>query len=129
MKLLTKPQKAKLLENGRHDDQDHPPVVKLFTPYAGATWLLSELDPENERIAFGLCDLGMGYPELGYVDLEELAELKTGFGAPVVERDLHFKATHPMSVYAEAARHWEYITTQPEPLARAVERLAEKAKK
>ena len=128
MKLLTKTQKAKLLKNGRNTDQDHYPVVKLFTPYAGATWLLSELDPENENIAFGLCDLGMGYPELGYVDLEELVELKTSFGAPVVERDLHFKATHPMSVYAEAARHWEHITTQPDPLARAVERLAEKAK-
>lgn len=128
MKLLTKAQKAKLLENGRNTDQDHYPVVKLFTPYAGATWLLSELDPENERIAFGLCDLGMGYPELGYVDLEELAELKTSYGSPVVERDLHFKAKHPISIYADAARFWEHITTQPDPLARAVERLAEKAK-
>jgi hypothetical protein len=66
--------------------------------------------------------------ELGYVDLEELAELKASFGSPVVERDLHFKAKHPISVYADAARFWEYITTHPEPLARSVERLAEKAK-
>ncbi|RDB02303.1 DUF2958 domain-containing protein [Runella aurantiaca] len=128
MKLLTKTQKAKLLENGRNTDQDHYPVVKLFTPYAGATWLLSELDPDNERIAFGLCDLGMGYPELGYVDLQELADLKTSYGSPVVERDLYFKAKHPISVYADAARFWEHITTQPDPLARSVERLAEKAK-
>jgi len=45
-------------------------VVKLYTPNAGATWLLSELDAEG--IAFGLCDLGLGFPELGYVSLAEL---------------------------------------------------------
>jgi hypothetical protein len=40
-------------------------VVKLFTPDAGATWLLSEVDPDDVHRAFGLCDLGMDGPELG----------------------------------------------------------------
>ncbi|WP_425374772.1 DUF2958 domain-containing protein [Mesorhizobium tamadayense] len=29
------------------------PVVKLFT--SGTTWLLTELDPDDPTIAFGLC--------------------------------------------------------------------------
>lgn len=59
---------AALLANGAKTkagiDHDPFPVVKLFTPDAGATWLLTELDPDDHDIAFGLCDLGLGYPEL-----------------------------------------------------------------
>ena len=44
-KLITDEQRAQLLANGRqsldNDDFDPPPVVKLFTPDAGATWLLT----------------------------------------------------------------------------------------
>ena len=78
MKFITEIQKQKLLHNGSFEqkDQDHAPVVKLFLPNTNATWLLSELEPENEHIAFGLCDLGMGFPELGFVDLEELDALR-----------------------------------------------------
>ena len=31
------------------------------TEGAGCTWLLTEIDPEDTDIAFGLCDLGMGW--------------------------------------------------------------------
>jgi len=54
---------------------DFPPAVNPFTPDAGATWLLTELDPEDEDTAFGLCDLGLDRAELGYVSLTELAKL------------------------------------------------------
>ena len=54
-------------------------------------------------ILFGLCDLGFGCPELGYVSLRELESVKGRFGLGI-ERDLHFKARYPLSVYAEAAR-------------------------
>ena len=51
MKLLTKADTRKLIDNGKKTladpDNDPVPVVKLFTPDAGATWLLSELDPES----------------------------------------------------------------------------------
>lgn len=46
-------------------DKDHFPLVKLFTPDAQATWLFTDLDSEFPDIAYGLCDLGMGFPELG----------------------------------------------------------------
>lgn len=82
---------------------DPLPVVKLFTPDAGATWLLSEIDPEDHDIAFGLCDLGLGFPELGCVSLSELAQVRGLLGLPI-EQDLHFQAGQRLSVCAKEAR-------------------------
>jgi len=104
MKLLTADIYAQLLENGRKqapvrgtkDEIDFHPVVKLFTPDAGCTWLLTEIDPDDTDIAFGLCDLGLGFPELGSVSLSELTALRGKLGLPV-ERDLWFKADKPLS--------------------------------
>jgi hypothetical protein len=50
----------RLIENGRtaevQDGFDPFPVVKLFTPDAGATWLITEAYPEGEDLRlFGLC--------------------------------------------------------------------------
>lgn len=108
--------KAVLVENGRQqaavkgtaDERDFHPVVKLFTPDGAATWLLTEIDPEDEDIAFGLCDLGMGFPELGYVSLSELAALRGAIGLPV-ERDLYFVADKPLSAYAREASRLGHI--------------------
>lgn len=105
--LFTDEQRAQLLANGRrsqlHDDWDPVPVVKLFTPDAGATWLLTELDPQRLDRAFGLCDLGLGCPELGWVDLVELCTVRGVLDLPV-ERDRHFRADRPLSSYARDAR-------------------------
>jgi hypothetical protein len=57
---------------GTENEPDFLPVVKLFMPECGFVWLLTELDPEQPDIAFGLCDLGMGCPELGSVSLSEI---------------------------------------------------------
>ncbi|CAN7518692.1 DUF2958 domain-containing protein [Variovorax paradoxus] len=106
-KLITDEQRAQLLANGR-DSIENPhfdplPVVKLFTPNAGATWLLTEIDPDDQDIAFGLCDLGQGFPELGYVSLTELEGLRGRWGLPI-EHDLYFVADKPLSAYAREAR-------------------------
>lgn len=99
--------RASLLANGARsaagESIDPVPVVKLFTPDAGATWLLTEIDPDNPTLAFGLCDLGLGCPELGTVDLDEIAAVHGRFGLPV-ERDEHFCETRTLSVLAELAR-------------------------
>jgi hypothetical protein len=67
MTLFTQKQTQKLLANCQeqiinndagHSDIDFKPVLKLFTPDAQCTWLLTELG--NDDIAYGLCDLGMG---------------------------------------------------------------------
>ena len=120
MKLFTKAQREQLLANGANRDQDHAPVVKWFTPDGAATWLISELDPEWPDRAFGLCDLGMGSPELGHVLVSEVEAVRGPFGLPV-ERDLYCDLDKPMSVYAHAAREQQRITLQPSHIAAAVE--------
>jgi len=112
--LLTDAQRAQLLANGaktaRGEDHDPYPLVKLFTPDASATWLLTELDPDEPDIAFGLCDLGLGFPELGHVHISEIASVRGKFGVPV-ERDLFFQADKPLSGYAAEAHTLGYIKT------------------
>jgi len=107
MKLITDEQRAQLLDNGaaaaRGEERDPPPVVKLFTPDAHATWLLTELDPQDGDTAFGLCDLGHGSPELGYVRLSDLENLRGPLKLPV-ERDHFFTPTRALSDYAALAR-------------------------
>jgi len=111
MTLLDARSKTALLANGRCQQRikgtsrevDFPPVVKLFTPDANATWLLSELDPDDPDLAFGLCDLGLGSPELGYVRLSELASVRGRFGLPV-ERDLYFVPDKTLQAYSDDAR-------------------------
>lgn len=104
MELITQEQRRQMLENWRTSEKFDcgggiAPVVKLFSPFGAATWLLSELDPEDPDTAFGLCDLGFGEPELGYVSLAELRSL-----GPLVARDLYFTATKTLEQYADEAR-------------------------
>lgn len=121
--LIPKDIEAKLLANGRKSaelrgtaaekDWNPVPVLKLFLPAGSATWLLTELDPEEPDYAFGLCDLGLGYPELGTVTLGELKELrcKAPFQSLGVERDRFFKATQGIREIASrshAAGHIVY---------------------
>lgn len=105
--LITDEQRAQLLANGRAtaegQDIDPVPVVKLFTPDAHATWLLTELDPEDGDTAFGLCDIGIGMPELGNVRISDLASIVGPLKLPV-ERDLYFVAQRTLSDYARLAR-------------------------
>ena len=80
----------------------------MFTPDAAATWLLSEIAPEDPDIAFGLCDLGLGFPELGRVSLTEIRAVRGRLKLPV-ERDLGFSADKTLSAYAEEARQHRQI--------------------
>jgi hypothetical protein len=107
MKLLTKALHDKLLRNGRvqlagKKVASFKPVVKFFTPDAQCTWLITELDQDGDTM-FGLCDLGMGEPELGYVSLAELQNVRGKLGLPI-ERDKWFKAQFSISEYAEQSR-------------------------
>ena len=108
--ILTVSDRVEVLVNGLNSGVDHKPVVKIFTPDAAATWLFTESDPDDPDRLFGLCDLGLGSPELGYVSLEELKEIRGRLGLPV-ERDLHFVANKPISAYADDARAEGRIVT------------------
>jgi Protein of unknown function (DUF2958) len=71
---------------GTENEPDFLPVVKLFMPECGFVWLLTEVDPEQPDIAFGLSDLGMGCPELDSVSLSEI-ELAAEVRGLAVRRD------------------------------------------
>lgn len=107
MLLLTKLQRRQLTDNGQ-DRGDHVPVVKLFSPVGVATWLFSELGADADTL-FGLADLGFGCPELGSVSLSEIESVTLPLGLSI-ERDLHFEAHFPLTVYADAARLLGRIT-------------------
>ncbi len=87
---------------GTRGERDFEPVCKIFLPGRAATWLATELDPDD-GIAFGLADMGFGQPELGYFDLNEIYDT-LGLGGLRMEIDRYFKAEHPISWYAEDAR-------------------------
>jgi hypothetical protein len=95
---------------GKSRMTDFKPVVKVFDPSGSATWLLSELAPGD--IALGLCDLGQGTLELGYVSVHELAAQRNRLGL-LLEINRHFRATKTLSEYADAPSAW--VPPRPPP--------------
>jgi hypothetical protein len=105
--LLTDAERDQLLKNGaaaaRGEQLDPFPVVRLFSPDAHATWLLTELDPNDGDTAYGLLDLGMARPELGHVKLSVLESIRGPQNLAVV-RDLYFAPTRCLSEYLLLAK-------------------------
>jgi hypothetical protein len=94
---------AQLRANAQAGDAaDPPPVMKLFNPAGVGTWLITEIEPDDDTL-FGLCDLDMGCPELGYVRLSEIAAVRLP-GGLTIERDIAFNGRLPLSVWVDLAR-------------------------
>jgi hypothetical protein len=107
MQLLNEELTRQLVANHQtgqyREGYDPQPVVKFFNPAGAGTWLIASMDPHT-RVMFGLCDLGMGFPELGLVLFDELADYRSPFGLGI-ERDLYWTPTKTLSEYtAEAMR-------------------------
>jgi len=90
-----------LVANGARDG-DHVPVLKLFNPAGAGTWLITEIGDDGDTL-FGLCDLEMGFPELGSVSLGEITSVKLPLGL-TIERDVAFEGRVPISRWMEIAR-------------------------
>jgi hypothetical protein len=107
MKIMTVAQEKKLVKNGieageKGDGSHLKPVIKLFGGGA-CTWLLSEYYPEEGNF-FGLCDLGQGCAEIGYVSRVELEAIRfPPFGLPI-ERDMYITLDKTMAEYTETAK-------------------------
>lgn len=86
----------------REERFDPWPVVKLFNPVGAATWIATELADDGDTL-FGLADLGFGCPELGCFSLAEIKAVRLPFGL-AIERDVHFEAFAPLSVWTDEAR-------------------------
>lgn len=106
-KLVSDEERARLLANGGARAQgqaiDPLPVVKLFTPDAHATWLLTEIDPADGDTAFGLCDLGLCTPAPDTVRLSDLEAIRGPRNLPI-QRDLHFTPRFTLSEYTRRAQ-------------------------
>jgi len=94
MKLLTDEIKATLpalYSTSEVEAEDKKIVCKFFNPIGAATWYICEGDEQTDGdwLMFGLCDLGMGMPEWGYVSLRELESLSLPLGMGI-ERDKFF---------------------------------------
>jgi len=117
MKLITKEMAGPLMAAYAHSAETGEGgktiIAKFFTPWAGATWYITEGIPVDEKGGepietrlenlgdpndydwhlFGWCDLGdPAMAELGYVMLSDLKGLR-GPGGLKVERDLHYSGT------------------------------------
>jgi len=113
MMIITKEIDRKLRANytanqASGDGGDTVPAMKLFFPWGAFTWLITERDTDNPDLLYGLCDLGMGSPEIGWISLSELQGIrKMGLG---LERDCWFRTTKTLGEYADAARAAGRIT-------------------
>ncbi len=106
---------------GERPEPDPLPVVKFFNPMGAATWLATELDADGDTL-FGLADLGFGCPELGSFSLHEIASVRLPFGLSI-ERDAHFLAVRPLSVWADTARRLGSIIAAESELRRSGKEL------
>jgi len=127
MSMIPEEIRIKMIQNALEVQEgiakDHAPEVKLFTKYGKGIWLLSELDQAN-NIAFGLCDLGQGTPELSYVSISDLESIKHArLKIRMIEPDKLFAAKYPMSVYLKAAKANKRITEDDGLLGLAAEGL------
>ena len=82
-----------LYANDGADDPDAVVAkVKLFSPYNGWRWYITEWDA-GTGTCFGLVE---GFEtELGYFELTELSEVTVFGSVPAVERDLYWEADDP----------------------------------
>lgn len=89
-KLITKSANLPALYS-TENTKDPMVRVKLFTPWTGWTWFLTEYN-EDDKLAFGYAHNAQDPDgaELGYISIEELESVKGPFGLRV-ERDIHFK--------------------------------------
>ena len=78
------------------------PWLKLFNPVGAQTWLIAGIAEDGDTM-YGLCDLGFGYPELGYVSLSEIENLDLPFGLKI-ERDTWWEPEKTLEEYYNDAR-------------------------
>ena len=97
-KLMTKELGDTVPAIGANQDADDFDGVlapaKLFSPYNGWRWYITEWDPAT-GLCFGLVE---GFKaELGYFDFTELAEATVFRGVPAIKRDLYWEPRNSQS--------------------------------
>jgi hypothetical protein len=88
VKLIPKAIMEQLVKNRQAND-DSTAVLKLFTPDAQCTWLITMIEEDGDTM-WGLADLGFGLVEYGTVSLKEIMSVRGRLDLPI-ERDRSFK--------------------------------------
>lgn len=103
-KLLTDEQIQKLKQIGLSEEQNEGqvPIVRLHLPDKNAYWLFSCIVSGQEKMAYGIFEMGIGFPEIGYFHLDDIADMKFEKNV-AIENDLEFKGEHSLLKYAEIA--------------------------
>lgn len=81
-------------------------IAKIFNPYGNQTWYLVSQDPDHPDTLYGFADLGMGFPEWGYMSLKELQDIRISV--------LNTKLPLEVDKYfdpANAAKVWEKVSS------------------
>lgn len=110
MSLLTPEDRQQLIANGlinptgpqTFEDNDFVPVVHLYCEVSPCSWLLTEIDPANPDIAWGLIDAGDRNPKFGSVSIAWLEKPRGPLGIGV-QRLEGWKAKGKLSAYTAAA--------------------------
>lgn len=92
-----------LERRGTGKELDPMPVCRVYLPWMDFYWLLTEMD--GDGVGFGLCVLFE--PEIGYVDMREVLDVKspTGERAKV---DENWTADKTLSEYSDEVRRLFY---------------------
>ncbi|HET9533151.1 MAG TPA: DUF2958 domain-containing protein [Blastocatellia bacterium] len=89
MELLTDELRGRLPALYAQENEKDPMVyVKLFTPWTGWTWYITEGSPEGDDFIVFPYVIGLEH-EWGYASLTELESIR-GPGGLTIERDLYF---------------------------------------
>ncbi|MCB4859591.1 DUF2958 domain-containing protein [Sphingobium sp. PNB] len=110
MDWLTDALKEELLTAGKRQAEADARAESCALPIltclrlSGSSWLLASVCPDDPDMAYGLCHVAGGVPELGYIRLSELAGLRNSNGIGVFE-DPMFKNADRLDVrrYADMA--------------------------
>ncbi len=122
MTYPTDEQIKQLFANGLEHGADHVPVIFISVtgPEHVEEYLITETNPENPAMAYGLCQVNDDKPEIREQNLNELTSRvkEQGFKLNVIP----IEKTYPLSVYEKAAEHG--ITLAEDDLRRAADEMS-----
>jgi hypothetical protein len=103
--LLTPEQLAQMASNGLIPEANHKPVVHLETLHNGVViggMLLTHIEPEHGKEAYGLIDFGNGVARMSMVFLQKLKTSYEDYDYQI-KANVEFEPLHPISVYKKAS--------------------------
>ena len=117
MQTISKRQREQLIKNWSDEEGKLSPVIKIFSRFSNAIWLIHSINPNDNDTLFGLYDLGFGFPKLDYFSLSELYEVWEGpENNFYLKTDNLFRPNYSLNDYAKAAKKFERIVEESDQI-------------